>query len=130
MIVDTSFLIDIMRKEPAAVAALDRLLRSGEPIVAAAPTIFELYSGISRSKRPQEEKEKVLNALSGLIMWPLDAEAAERGGRVDGELISSGAKIDPIDSMIAGIALSRNSPIISRNARHFSLVKGLKVEKY
>ncbi|HIJ97600.1 TPA: PIN domain-containing protein [archaeon] len=129
MIFDTSFVIDVMAGETKAVEKLKEVIKNGEPEIVTAPTIFELFSGLAQSSKPELERKKILSALSRMTVWHLEAEAAERGGEVDGLLIKSGNQIDPIDSMIAGIAFSKGEKILTRD-KHFSKVAGLKTESW
>ena len=130
MIFDTSFIIDLMEKDASAVQKLKDAINNGEIQAVTSPTIFELYSGLAQSRLPELERKKILLTLSNLLVWDLDVEGAARGGEIDGSLISAGAKIEPIDSMIAGIALSRGEKLLTRNTKHFSSIPGLKVETY
>jgi len=130
MILDTDFVIDVMKNDEAAVKRLKELVSRGEPQVITTPTMFELYSGVIRSKKKDEEKQKILDVLSNLIIWNLDSESAKNGGEIDGRLSVEGQKIDIIDSMIAGIAFAHQEKILTRNIRHFSKIIGLKIETY
>ena len=130
MILDTAFIIDVMENDEKAVRRAKELKARGEPQAIATPSLFELYSGVGRSTKPETEKRKILHTLSRLLVWPLDPESAERGGEIDGKLISEGQKIDPLDSMIAGIALSKGQTILTRNVSHFNRIPGLSVETY
>ena len=130
MILDTDFVIDIMRKEESSVKKLKELIDRREPQIITSPTLFELYSGVGQSQMPETEKKKILHTISNLLIWTLDAEGAEKGGEIDGRLVSEGERIDPVDSMIAGIALSHGQKILTKNARHFSRVPGLGIETY
>lgn len=130
MILDTDFVIDVMRKEEHAIKKLKELMSGGESRIITAPTLFELYSVIARSEKKDMEKQKILHTLSNLIIWHLDKEGAEKGGEIDGRLVMEGQKIDPIDSMIAGITLAKGEKILTRNVRHFSRIAGLGVETY
>lgn len=130
MIFDTSFIIDVMRNDGKAVARLKELIKKGEPQMIAAPSIFELYSGLARSKKPPKEKKRILDILGGQLIAHLDDDAARLAGEVDGTLIKEGKMIGPIDSMIAGIALIRKQAVLTRNVKDFSRVKGLHVETY
>ena len=119
-----------MEREESAVRKLRQLIEEGEPQAVTTPTLFELYSGVSRSSLPETEKRKILSTLSHMVVWGLDADGAERGGEIDGKLVSEGLRIEPLDSMIAGIALSRGQRLLTRNVKHFSRVPGLQVETY
>ena len=130
MILDTGFIIDVMRREENAVRRLRELISSGETQAITTPSLFELYSGVSRSRIPQKEKGRIMQTLSNLVVWSLDTKGAETGGEIDGRLSSKGERLDPVDSMIAGIALSKGEAILTRNVRHFSRIPGLRIETY
>ncbi|MBI4182147.1 MAG: PIN domain-containing protein [Candidatus Aenigmarchaeota archaeon] len=130
MILDTSFLIDLMRGDMTAVRKLDDLEERRTSMNITAPTLFELWSGFRRSRLPEVERQHIESVLAIGVLWPLDVEAAVRGGLVDGLLLAQGKGIEPVDAMIAGIALCRGEPVITRNADHFSRVEGLQVEQY
>lgn len=130
MILDTSFVIDLMAGDKAAIEKLKEIISKGEPQIVTAPTIFELYSGLAQSSKRELEKKKILSALSRVAIWHLDASAAERGGEIDGALIKAGEQIEPVDSMIAGIALVKGEKVLTRNVKHFSKVAGLNLETY
>ncbi len=128
MIFDTDFIIDVMENKPKAIDKLKRLITSGEPEIVAAPTIFELYSGLVQSSKPELERKKILQVLSRVLILPLDASSAERGGEIDGLLTKAGQQIEPVDSMIAGIALAKGETVLTRNVKHFSRIAGLRIE--
>ena len=119
-----------MDNEAAAVRKLDELLGKRVPLAIAAPSVFELFSGIARSARPAREQEKVTRVLQQQVEWPLDHESAAQAGHLQGRLAKEGQAIDAIDTMIAGIALRRQEAVLTRNVRHFSRVKGLRIETY
>ncbi len=130
MILDTSFIIDVMKKNEKAMEKLKEIISAGDTQIITAPTIFELYSGVLQSDKPDEEKHRILYTLSHMVSWHLDPSGAERGGEINGKLIKAGEQIDAIDCMIAGIALTCGEKILTRNVKHFSRILGLKVETY
>ncbi|MEK6899912.1 MAG: type II toxin-antitoxin system VapC family toxin [Nanoarchaeota archaeon] len=130
MIVDTSFVIDLMDGSNEAGEKLRQLLKDKENIFITTVTIFELWSGITRCKKPEQEKKKVLEILDSQLILELNQESAEEGGKIDGVLSGEGSPIDPEDCMIAGIAKHHQQPILTRNVKHFSRIKGLVVESY
>jgi len=93
-------------------------------------TVFELWSGVGHSKRSDEEKLKVIKALSGISTIALTAPLAEKAGEIHGTLAKEGQSVDNIDAMIAATALHENGSVLTRNVKHFAAVKGLKVETY
>ena len=74
------------------------------------------------------EFEVLLNKLTVL---PLDHKAAIKAGQISGDLIKKGRMIDDIDCLTAGIILTNGcDTIITRNAKDFNRLEGLKVEGY
>lgn len=130
MLADTTFLIDIMKDEAAAVKKAKNLEEVGIAIQVGAPTIFELYVGVALSKKSEEEKSKINETISGLPQLPLDYDSAVAGGEIYGEKSKSGSTIDPEDAMLAGISRVKGEPLITRNLKHFSGIRGVKVETY
>ncbi len=130
MILDTSFLIDVMRGKPSSKELLQRLIEKGTPITITAPSVFELFSGITQSSKPILEKEKVQTILKHQAQWPLEEESAELGGTIYGKLAQQGQTIEAIDAMIAAIALTHHEPVLTANVKHFSRIPGLNVETY
>ena len=130
MILDTSFVIDLLHTDIKAVQKLHELLKQGSVPKITAVTVFELFTGVVRSNRPAEERNKILQVLEGQLVIPLEREAAEKAGEIDGSLAKEGKKIDIADCLIAGIALSRNEKVLTRNVKDFSRIQRLAVETY
>lgn len=130
MILDTSFVIDLMRGERKAVEKLEEFERSGEAIYLTAPTIYELFLGIALSRASDSEKRRVEEVLREQVVLPLDEEAARAAGELQGELMREGVPIDPLDALIAGIAVVRGERVATRNVKHFSRVRGVETVGY
>ncbi len=130
MILDTTFIIDLMENNEDAIKKLKEIASKSEPHVITTPTVFELYSGVIQSNKPEKEKQKVLNVLSNIIVWNLELDTAKKAGEIDGKLAKDGKTIDPEDCMIAGIALTKGQKILTRNIKHFSRIHGLEIESY
>lgn len=120
IVADTDVLIDFLRDREPAAARIAFELERGQ-LVTTAVTRFELLAG-ARSDR---ERSLVATLLEALATLPLDAEAADRAAEVRRQLETEGAGIGMADSLIAGIALHRNSILLTRNRRHFERVPGL-----
>ncbi len=129
MILDTSFLIDLMENDVDAKKKLLELIHNGTPQGITTLSIFELWSGISRSNKQEREKKKVGDILLSQTIINLDKASAEQAGIIDGSLINKGEKIDPLDILIAGIAKLRGEKVLTRNVKHFERA-GVIVEKY
>lgn len=130
MILDTSFLIDIMENDEAALMRKQKMIENKESYRVAAPAIFELCSGISASSMPEKEKAKVLSTLAEINTIPLSRKSAEKAGEIHGFLIKTGQQIEAVDCMIASIVILENELLLTRNTKHFTRISGLKVEAY
>ena len=129
MILDTSFILDYLKGEKSAALKMDSLMDENEEVGIATPTIFELWTGLAAFQQRNDEKDRINNIIKDQIIYPLDNESAEIAGKVNGELIKKGLQIDPEDCMIAGIAISNNKKLLTRDS-HFKRIEGLKVEEY
>lgn len=129
MILDTNFVVDILNGKEFAVSKLKSFNKENRSYAIAAPTIFELWSGIISIKKSENDKQKMAALLREQIIYTLDDESAEAAGIIHGKLIKNGLAIEPVDCMIAGIAKVHNRQVLTRD-EHFSRIEGLKVEKY
>ena len=129
MILETSFVIDFLNGKKDAVSKISSLIDESRDCIITTPTIFEVWSGIISLKKGENEKTKTKLLLNNQIIYGLDIESAEIAGKIHGELVLKGLTIDPADCMIAGIAISNNIPLLTRD-RHFERIEGLKIESY
>lgn len=129
MILDTTFVIDLIKGDHIAVSKLKQLEKNKIPYAITTPTIYELWSGLISLDKSDKEKQKTVSLIREQIIYTLDESGAEEAGKIDGELIKGGLMIDPEDCMIAGIAIAHNKKILTRD-EHFKRIEGLKVEGY
>ena len=130
MLADATFLIDIMSNDADAIKKADELERMGIALLVGAPTIFELYVGVSMSNKAEQERSTISSVISSLAQVPFDYESARAAGVIYGDKMKRGSMIDPEDAMLAGISQVHGHPIITRNIKHFSNIEGVSVEGY
>lgn len=130
MLADTSFIIDLMAGDDAAVEKAEEIEAKDIPLIVSAPTVFELYVGLSLSRKPDEEKSRIFAVLQSLPFLPLDYMSSQAGGRIYGDKRRSGSMIDPENAMIAGIARVHGKKLLTRNLKHFQGIEGVNVEPY
>jgi tRNA(fMet)-specific endonuclease VapC len=130
MIQVTSFLVDVLNGDPDAEAVLELIERGNRPEKVAAITSLELYEGVERSRKPDDEKRAVLGVLDSKHVIPADHGIMKRAGELSGRLIENGDRIDREDCLIAATAIRENEPILTRNESHFERVPNLDVETY
>lgn len=130
MILDTTLLIDLLRGDEKARARVRKLEEEGALLWVPAPAVFELWEGVERADRPQEERRRVADVLEGYTELAFEPRHAEQAGSLSGRLVRHAEMIDPVDAQIAGTALQERRPVLTRNVAHFARVAGLKVETY
>ncbi len=130
MILDTSFIIDLLQGRVPTVSKIKKMEAESIATSISTPSIFKLFVGISLTKKPISEKNRIMEILKSWGIMDLDAESAALAGKIYGELIKNGEIIDPEGSMIAGIVISNNEPILTKNVKHFQRIPGLNIEEY
>ena len=129
-VVDTTFLIDLMRGEAGAVRVRDTYAGEGWSLHVTDVSLHELHRGLAQARVPPDEHGRIQAALEATHGLPLDSEAARIGGQIEGALKAHGRAIDVEDCMIAAIALRHGLGVITRNQRHFGRIDGLSVQTY
>lgn len=128
---DTTFLIDLIRKNPVAEKKLKSLMKGSDGPCTTVITLAELFYGAYKSKNVGQEKENIEQALSGILILDMNEHAAEKFGQILSTTEKSGQKISDRDVMIAAIAISKGENIIvTRNKKDFERIPNLTVETY
>ncbi|NJD53134.1 MAG: type II toxin-antitoxin system VapC family toxin [Candidatus Methanoperedens sp.] len=127
---DTDFIIDLLRRKPAAERKLEELTADGDKLNTTPLNASELYKGAYNSSRPIEEAKKVRHLLDTLDILEFSIAASETFGKLSIELQRKGNDIGDFDLLIASIALTHGEPLLTKNAKHFSKVPGLAIESY
>jgi tRNA(fMet)-specific endonuclease VapC len=127
---DTTFVIDFLRGAKDIQAIKENLDKTNESITITAPTVIEITRGLYLNNVRPDERQKVEDMFSSLIILDLDNKSAMLAGKIEAELIRAGKQIDLEDIMIASIAITNNQKLITRNTRHFKRIKGLQIESY
>lgn len=121
-LVDSDILIDALRRHEPTRSQLLALVRSGQ-VWTSGVTLFEVL-GWARDDRQTQLIEGLLAAIG---IWPLDEPAARAAAAVNRMLEAAGLPIGARDCMIAGVAISRGVPLLTRNVREFERVPGLEL---
>lgn len=130
MLLDTSFLIDVMRGDERAVARADELEADLVRQRLSAMTLFELYYGVARSEQPKAERETVEDVLATKAVQPADTAVMQKAGRISGELENDGEAVADGDVVIGATAAVVDEPVLTRNVSDFERVGRVEVETY
>ena len=127
---DTSVLIDAMRNEPRARAAVEAATEGG--IVTTEVNVYELYVGAHREGRPVEQEIRgIERGLGEVEVLPLVRPASIRAAALTSLLRSTGRETGTLDILIAATALAHGvTKMLTRNPRDFARIPGIRVETY
>jgi predicted nucleic acid-binding protein len=127
-VADTSFVIDLMRRDPGALALYQEYERQGIALQTTAITALELYKGAFMSGTARN-RLKAAALLELFTVLPVDETIYEAFGRIASALALRGDAIGDFDEVIAALAISSDGEIITRDP-HFSRIPLLKVISY
>jgi len=128
---DSSLIVDFLRNKNEAIDIITSL--RNEDVVTTIINVYELESGIWAMKNANYVMclNNLDKFLLGIGILQLNANSISRSAEIFGELSKGGKIIEDLDILIAGICLANNcNAIITKNIKHFSRIKGLKVETY
>lgn len=129
MLLDTSFLIDLMDGDGDAVEKARELERDLVQQRLSSMTLFELYYGIARVAESEAEREKVERVLASKPIYPADAAVMRKAGRLSGELQNDGTPVGDGDVIIGATADVVEEPVLTRNVEDFERL-GVDIETY
>lgn len=129
VVLETSFIIDILQSAPAALKLLDELQSRESVIYVTSPTVMELWEGTLRSKLSVKEKERVDGLLASVIVLHFDARAAKGAAELRFELSQRGTPVELRDVMIAAVAMANGETVVTRDS-DYARIPSLKILKY
>jgi tRNA(fMet)-specific endonuclease VapC len=127
-LLDTNAVIALMKGNPDVMAHIRRVGRS--EIMLCAPVEAELWFGVYKSRKLEDNRNSLLALLSWLPSLPFAGEATRYFGEVRAELARQGKPIGPYDLQIAAMALAHDLTLITDNTDEFSRIPGLRVENW
>ena len=90
----------------------------------------ELLYGVEKSKRKEENIEKVIKFLFPFEIVSFDDEATYEYSQLRAELEAKGEIIGPNDLLIASTVLAKKGILVTNNEREFRRVPNLKIENW
>ena len=118
--IDTDVCVDFLRKRNPGFNLFVKILEGYEPCMTAI-TAYELYLGQMKMKR----KDRIDDFIYQFVILPFDLKASEVSATIESSLDRKGKGIGIPDTLIAGICISNNLPLLTLNTLHFSRVTGL-----
>jgi hypothetical protein len=119
VLLDTTFLIDLMRGDTDAVEKATELEANLVQQRLSSMTLFKLYYGVARSNQSDEERNRVETVLSSKPVYPADTAVMRKAGRLSGELANDGNTVADGDVIIGATADVVDEPVLTRNTTDF-----------
>jgi len=134
MIVDTSFVLDIIDDLDAALDKERELESQSVPLVIPTMTVLELYVGVGKVATTREEHQRVEAVLDSYPLVDMTPSISRRAGRLLGERMADadgddGPGIGKGDAVIAATALERDEAVLAGDS-HFGSIPGVTHERY
>lgn len=126
MILDSSFLIDLMADDAGARAKLDELVADATPLTVSSLSVTEVRRGLRRTAA----REQFDDVMGELTVVPYGYPEARRAADLLRRLDEAGDAIGAVDAMIAATALERDEKLLTRNLHEFRRVDGLRASPY
>jgi tRNA(fMet)-specific endonuclease VapC len=128
-LLDTDCCVELLRgRAPRAVARLSEVGLDRAHI--STITVGELLAGAARSSDAPEHTARVVRFCASLQVAPFDDRAAASYAVARARLAAKGTPIGPLDTMIAGHAMSLDATLVTGNTREFGRVEGLSIENW
>jgi predicted nucleic acid-binding protein len=126
-LVDTDWLIDVLRGRASTVAAL--LEMAPEGLAVSIISVGELYDGAFVGTDSERRVAEIRTLIHDLVVLTPDDETMLHFGSIRSMLRRAGTPIGDMDLIIAATALRHGLTLATRNARHFTRVPGLEIRQ-
>ena len=131
---DSTVLIDLLREtgreRPGAAFDVMESLGDDEMLAVSVHVVCELRAGAELARRPAREHEALNQLLSGLSVAYPDARFAPMYGTLLASTERTGGRIATMDLLIATAAILDDAQLVTRNAKDFMRVPGLRILPY
>lgn len=129
MLLDSTFLHDLVREDDAAVSTLEELIDEEAPVVLSPLTVFEV--GIGLRGDAASLRERFDSVVDEMTVIPLGREQADRALSIQHRLYDRGEPIGAVDVLLAGTAATLDHPrVLTRNVDEFERVGSIDVVAY
>lgn len=128
-LLDTNICIYIIKKKPESVIKRFEKLKSGSVAISTI-TLSELYYGVAKSSKPDENMIALLEFISPLEVLEFTNVDALIYGKIRNSLEKKGSPIGAMDLLIASIAKGRDLILVTNNTKEFSRIPDLKIDNW
>jgi len=123
-VMDTTFVIDFLRDDPAAVTRYARAFETGDELMVNEVVVCEAATGAA--EHPDPDLARLLEPIDFIQPGP---DAAHLAGQWRGEARARGHQLSLPDSLIAAAAVVADAAVLTRNVKDFALTAA-RIETY
>jgi len=116
LLLDTSVLIDVLRKKDHRYGFLADLVQDGHSLSTSTLNVAELYAGM----RPGEEAGTE-SLLAGLELYELTPASARLAGKLKNTWSRKGRTLALADAVVAATAIDHGCALLTGNVKHFPM---------
>ena len=128
MILDSTFINDLVRGRTDAEVKLGELIDAKTPISMSTLTVFEVGIGLQgEAKQHQRRFNATVNRIE---VVPFGVAESRTAVSIQCELLDRGERVGEVNVLIAGSAIERGETVLTRNVGEFSRIDALTVETY
>ena len=125
---DTDIVIDFLRNDREVIKKLGEYKDKEIELSTTSINTFELLKGALRSNQ-EDAMETLKGFLNNLKMLNFNFETSEKAAKIFEILRIKGELIDPLDLIIASIAIENREALWTRNIKHFKRISELQLEE-
>jgi tRNA(fMet)-specific endonuclease VapC len=130
-LLDTNILSELIKKRPNQPFLSKLQSKPPQSLYTSSICVFELRFGSALRGDFNTFWHKITeNILSRIFILPFGEKEAYIAGDIFARLQKEGKKIGVEDLFIAATAISNKSILVTANTRHYSRIKGLKIENW
>lgn len=127
-LLDTDTIVFLLR---GSRSVADKIRETGDDHIATtAVNLAELYFGAFNSNREEDNVRAVDEFRRATRVFGFDSTAAVIFGKIKASLKREKSLVNDSDLLIASIALSTHSVLVTNNVRHFNRIEGLVLENW
>lgn len=129
MLLDSTFIHDLVRADDAAVVTLQELIDDETPVTVSPLTVYEV--GIGLRGDAADLRERFRGVVADLETVPLGVQQAERALAIQHRLLDRGERVGAVDVLLAGTAATLSDPrVLTRNVDEFERINVIDIETY
>jgi predicted nucleic acid-binding protein len=117
VLLDSTLLIDFLRGRPVT-GRVDRLVRTGEPVLVSPVNVEEIVRGLKLG-----EEDNARRLFEGLRTVPIGLEQARQAGRWRADFAAQGVALSQADCLVAVTAMLAAARLATGNPAHFPMAE-------